>query len=65
MNDLSPVVPWLAGVLVCLMVVWLGWRQGRQGNSSWPGVVFIALGLGVLSIFLASGFHTVCVESLH
>ena len=44
MNDLSPVVPWLAGVLVCLMVVWLGWRQGRQGNSSWPGVVFIALG---------------------
>lgn len=65
MNDLSPVIPWLAGALVCLLVAVLGWRQGRQGDSSWPGAVFIALGLGVLSIFLASGLHTVCVESLH
>lgn len=65
MNDLSPVVPWLTGTLVCLLVVVVGRRQGRQGNTSWPGAVFIALGLGALSILMASALHTVCIESLH
>ncbi len=65
MNDLSPAVPWLAGGLVCLLVAVWGWRQGRQGHSSWLGAVFIALGLGVSSIFLAAWLHTLCIDSLH
>lgn len=65
MNDLSPVVPWLAGTLVCLLSAVVGWRQGRRGAASWLAAVFMALGLCVLSIFIASGLHTVCIDSLH
>lgn len=65
MSDLSSVVPWLTGALVCVLSMVLGWRQRGGGSVSLLMALLKALGLSLLSIFVASWLHTICIDSLH